>query len=289
MPLKTLSEILLLAAVWGASFPLIRMTVPEFGVLPLNFVRCALGALALAVLLAFQQRWLARKDARLAGGLGVIGNALPFVLFAWATSILPASYPAVINATVPVFGALLAVWLLRERLTARRSAGVILGVAGVGLLVGLGPVAMSAQVAGAVAAGLGACLCFALAQLLTKRHASHVNSLTLTFGMLTAASLVLALPALFFLPAQWPSASAWLWVTILAVSNSAWATARYMALVVRIGPVKAMTVPMLIPIFGLLWSAALLGERITPVFVLGTGVILSAVWLVAMERRPATR
>jgi drug/metabolite transporter (DMT)-like permease len=285
MPLKTLAEILVLAAVWGASFPLIRMTVPEFGVLPLNFVRCALGSLALGALLMLQRRHLAREHAGLAAGLGVVGNALPFVLFAWATSILPASYPAVINATVPVFGALLAIWLLRERMTARRGAGVLLGVAGVGLLVGLGPVAMDVQVAGAVVAGLGACLCFALAQLLTKRHASHVNSLVLTFGMLGAASLVLLIPALCFLPPHWPSASAWLWVSILAVSNSAWATARYMALVVRIGPVKAMTVPMLIPVFGLLWSAALLGERITPIFVLGTAVILSAVWLVALERR----
>ncbi|HET7772922.1 MAG TPA: DMT family transporter, partial [Burkholderiaceae bacterium] len=262
-----------------------RMTVPEFGVLPLNFVRCALGALALAVLLALQQRRLAREDAALAAGLGLIGNALPFVLFAWATSILPASYPAVINATVPVFGAVLAIWLLRERLTLRRGAGVVLGVTGVALLVGLGPVAMNGPVASAVAAGLGACLCFALSQLLTKRHASHVNALVLTFGMLAAASLVLLLPALLTLPAKWPSAAAWFWVTILAVSNSAWATARYLALVVRIGPVKAMTVPMLIPVFGLLWSAALLGERITPIFVMGTAVILSAVWLVALERR----
>ncbi len=282
----TFAEIIFLAAIWGASFPIIRHIVPEFGALPLTFLRCAIGA---AVLMA----WLAWRGDRLQWSthqrwylnIGLIGNAMPFVLLAFATSVLPASYPSVINATVPLWGALLAAPMLGERLTARRLAGVLVGLAGVVVLVGAGPIALSPPVLVAALAGVTACLCFALSQMITKKHASHIDAVRLTTGMLLVSAVVL-IPVL---PLQWParnpSLQAWAWIVVLAIANSAYATTRYMALVVRIGPVRAMTVPLLIPVFGVGWSVLFLGEVLSLLFLAGSLLVLAATWLVAREHR----
>jgi drug/metabolite transporter (DMT)-like permease len=288
IPPRTLIEIVLLALVWGASFPIIRTIVPEFGVFALTFLRCAVGAAALAL-------WMAARKTQMphAGQfkwitvIGMIGNAIPFVLFSWATLNLSASYSSVINALVPVMGAVLAALMLHEKLTVRRSSGVLLGFAGVALLVGAGPIALSPVVVLAALAGVLACLGFSYSQMLTKRYAAHIPAAQLTLGMLVVSAIVLAPLAWATWPAQLPSSKSWWWLAVLGISNSAFATTRFMALVVSIGPVRAQTVPLLIPVFGLAWSAATLGEPLTPLFLLGAAVVMVAVWLVALEKRPA--
>lgn len=286
MNARTFIEIVLLAAVWGASFPMIRVIVPEFGPIALTFLRCAIGGAALAVFLASRGVGLpARTDHKWVWSIGLIGNAMPFLLFAFASVTLPASYPSVINATVPLFGAVLAVFMLAERLTLRRSAGVLIGMTGVAILVGADPTGVSGEVVLAALAGLTACFCFALSQMITKRFASHIPAGQLTCGMMLVSCLALA-PLLFWAwPKHNPSMLAWLLMIVLAISNSAFATTRYMALVVRIGPVKAMTVPFLIPVFGVLWSTLFLREHITPTFIAGAALVLTATWMVAREKR----
>jgi drug/metabolite transporter (DMT)-like permease len=286
IPPRTLAEIILLAAVWGASFPIIRTIVPDFGVLALTFLRCAIGAAALGVwMLARGTALPARSHAKWIVVIGMIGNAIPFALFAWATSQLSASYSSVMNALVPVIGAVLAAFMLHERLTVRRSSGVLLGFAGVVLLVGAGPIALSPMVVLAALAALTACFGFSYSQMLTKRYAAHISAAQLTLGMLVVSAIALAPFALAAWPQQTPPAKSWLLLAVLAISNSAFATTRFMALVVSIGPVRAQTVPLLIPVFGLAWSAAALSEPLTPLFLAGAAVVMIAVWLVALEKR----
>jgi drug/metabolite transporter (DMT)-like permease len=286
IPARTLAEIVLLALVWGASFPIIRSIVPEFGVAALTFLRCAVGALALGAWMlvrgmalpsAGQGKWIIL--------IGLMGNAIPFVLFSWATLKLSASYSAVINALVPVMGAVLAALLLQEKLTLRRSSGVLLGFAGVAVLVGAGPIALSPTVVLAALAAVLACFGYAYSQTLTKLYASHIGAAQLTLGMLVVSVVVLAPWAVVAWPQQPPPAGSWWLLMVLGISNSAFATMRFMALVVSIGPVRAQTVPLLIPVFGLAWSAVTLGEPLTPLFLLGTAVVMVAVWLVALEKR----
>lgn len=290
IPPRTLAEIVMLAAVWGASFPIIRSIVPEFGVFALTFLRCAIGAAALAFwMLARGNPMPHAAQAKWITWIGMIGNAIPFALFAWATLQLSASYSSVINALVPVMGAVLAAFMLHERLTLRRSSGVLLGLAGVALLVGAGPIALSPTVLLAALAAVVACFGFSYSQMLTKRYASHISATQLTLGMLVVSAVALMPFAAAAWPAQMPSAKSWLLLAVLAISNSAFATTRFMALVVSIGPVRAQTVPLLIPVFGLGWSAAVLAEPLTPLFLAGAAIVMVAVWLVALEKRSAVR
>ena len=130
-----------MSALWGASFPLLRIASPAFGPMALAGIRCALAALVLALLMRMlRQRWPARSHLAAAGSAGLLTVVAPFVLFNWAALTLPAGYSAVLNATAPVFGVLAAAVAGDEKITPRSVLGCVAGFAGVALLVQLGPV-----------------------------------------------------------------------------------------------------------------------------------------------------
>lgn len=134
---RDLLDLLLLAALWGGSFLFMRVAAPEFGPVALALVRVAVAAAFLVAVLA----WLGRLDGLRARWaplaiVGTINSALPFVLFAYATLSVTAGFAAILNATTPMWGALVAWAWLREPLGAARAAGLAVGFAGVLLLVG---------------------------------------------------------------------------------------------------------------------------------------------------------
>src|SRR5687768_5849697 len=134
-------QLVFLSAVWGASFPLIRIAAPAFGPWPMACLRCALAAVVLGVLMrVMRNQWPARRHWPAITLLSALTVGAPFVLFNWAGLVLPAGYSAVLNATAPLFGVLAGAMFERERLTGRKLLGCAVGLAGVALLVQLGPV-----------------------------------------------------------------------------------------------------------------------------------------------------
>ncbi|MGA7779249.1 MAG: DMT family transporter, partial [Paraburkholderia sp.] len=137
---KNLFQLLILAALWGASFLFIRVGVADFGVAPLMALRVGIGALFLAVVL------VARRPLRESAALlrtravpllvvGILNSAAPFCLFAYAELTLAAGVTSVINATAPLWGAVVAFLWLKDRLSAMRTLGLVVGFAGVLMLV----------------------------------------------------------------------------------------------------------------------------------------------------------
>ena len=126
------AELILLGAIWGGSFLLMRIAVPEFGAIPLIAARVGIAAVFLILVLA--RRGGLDHLLRNAAGLSVLGainSAIPFSLFAYAVLSVTAGFAAVLNSTAPLFGALVAFVWLRERLAPIRVAGLIVGFAGV--------------------------------------------------------------------------------------------------------------------------------------------------------------
>src|SRR5206468_8340182 len=135
-----------LAATWGASYLFIRVAAPELGPLPLAAARVGLAALVLWVSLGMRgHRLTLRPYAGRLLVLGALNAALPYSLLAAAELHVTASLAAMLGATQALWGALFGAIWLGERVTARAGAGLLLGVAGVGVLVGLGPVTASAS------------------------------------------------------------------------------------------------------------------------------------------------
>ncbi len=285
-------RLLLLAAIWGASFLFLRVVAPVIGSMPTAFFRAAIAVLGLlGILLLMRVKWDFRGKLGLCLLLGVINAGLPSAMYSLAALVLPAGYSAIINATTPMMGVLIGALLFAEALTATRAAGVALGLFGVAVLTRSGPVEVDIQLLLGAVACLVATACYGLAGFLTRRWiAGGLDNRLTAFGSLCGASLFL-LPlfggSLAIQPP--PSWGGWLeWSSLLALGLgcTAFAYVLYFRLLNDIGPIRASTTTFLIPIFGVLWGALLLDEPLSWAHLYGGVLIAIALWLVV---RPAKK
>lgn len=275
MKTRDLVDLLVLGAIWGASFLFMRVAAPEFGAVPLIAARVGIAAVFLIAVLA-RRGGLDRLYANAARltFLGAINSAIPFSLFAYAVLSVTAGFAAVLNSTAPLFGALVAFVWLRERLAPTRVAGLIVGFTGVLVLV-WGRVAVSHDGGRtAVVAGLTAAVLYGIAANYVKKQLSHVDPLVIATGSLVAATIVLAPLAVVAWPETSPGRTSWISAVLLAVICTGVAYILYFRLLSRIGPSKTLAVTYLIPAFGVLWGHLLLHEPVTASMMLGCGVIL---------------
>jgi drug/metabolite transporter (DMT)-like permease len=263
------ARLVLLAAIWGASFLFVRIAAPVIGPVATADLRMLIAGAALLAYYAvtgFDAQWRLRWRQYLA--IGVLNSAVPFLLYAYAALELSVGLLAVLNATSPMWAALLGIVALREALTKRRLAGLIVGMAGVAIV--CGPEASTRWLS--IAAGLGAALCYALTGIALKRwgHGAPARGMAvgtqLTGGLLLLPLLAIAPPGNIALGV----AGAML---ALGVVCGALAYVLYFRLVADIGATGALTVTYLIPLFGILWGALALGEALTAARVLGAIVV----------------
>jgi drug/metabolite transporter (DMT)-like permease len=292
-----LATLVLMAALWGGSYLFIRVGAPALGPLPLMAGRVALAGLVLWVVLrALGQRVALRPYAGRLLVLGFINAALPFTLIATAELRLGASLASVLNATVPLFGALLSAVWLGERVTAPRAAGLGLGLVGVAVLTGWSPVPLDAVTGLSVGAMLLASLSYAAAGIYSKRALAGVPAPTLALGQQVGALAWLAIPALLTLPAAPPAPAALGALAALAILSTALAFVLFFRLIARVGPTRTQTVTYLIPAFGMLWGHLFLDEPISGGMLAGFACIVASMVLVtgvrltpALASEPALR
>jgi drug/metabolite transporter (DMT)-like permease len=296
-----LLEFVVLAALWGASFLFMRLGAAEFGPVATAGLRVGIAALCLlpvflkpAVWAGFRARW------RPILVVGLLNSGLPFLLFSFAVLHIPTGISAILNATVPLTGALVAWLWLKDRPGGSRVLGLVIGFVGVTLLV-LGKSGVDAR--GLVAVGghslsllaMGACLlattCYGIAASFTKRFLSGVHPLASATGSQLGATLALALPTLWLWPARAPGAGAWAAIAALAVLCTSIAYILYFRLIERAGPARALTVTFMIPVFALFYGAVFLGEAVSAwmlvcgvVIVCGTALSTGLVRVKALER-----
>jgi drug/metabolite transporter (DMT)-like permease len=275
-----------LALIWSASFVFVKVLVPALGAVPTTALRVFLAGLALVAWLALSRRDAdVRKHGRTYLFVGLTASAIPFLLFAHAAYVLPASVMAILNAATPLFATLLAARWLGEPLDARKLAGIALGVAGVALVTGGGAIEPTLRGAAAVAACLGATFCYAFSGVWLKRRALPLSPLAVAGWSQLLAGCVL-LPALPLVPPPGPVTPAVVANVLgLALVCSGVAYVLYYRLLRDIGPTRTMTVTFLIPAFGIAWGVLLLGERVTPAVLAGTALIVGGTW--ATLRTPA--
>lgn len=280
--LKAMAELVLLGAIWGGSFLLMRVAAPEFGPFALVEIRLVFGAL---VLLPFVYR--ARK--RLAGrwhvlfAIGMINSAVPFTLFAWATSIAPAGISAIANSMTALFAVLFAGLMFGEKIGIRRGFGLASGIIGVIVMVGM-PMA-GVPVGWAALAATTAAACYGLAGNLVKRHLAGLPPVALGGATLSCSAIVLSPMALWHWPDQPLSATVWASAITLGVLCTGIAYAFLFRLLETIGPSRTATVTYLVPLFGVAWAWLVLGERVTPGMMIASVLILGGVAL-SQSRRP---
>lgn len=273
MPFASIVDFIALAAIWGGSFLFTRVAVVEFGVLPTAAVRVMVASAFLLPLLLW--RGHGREFLRHWKGvclIGLLNSGIPFALFSFALLSITTGLSAILNATVPLFGALVAWFWLKDRPTGSRVLGLAVGFAGVAMLAWdkatFKPDASGIAPGWAVLACLGATLCYALAASATKRYLSGLPPLVTATGSQLGASMGLALPAIWLWPAQMPSGQAWLSVTIVGILCTGVAYILYFRLIEQAGPAKALAVTFVVPVFAVIYGALFLGEEVTSWMVL---------------------
>ena len=274
------TRLVVLAALWGASFIFMRVAAPVLGPFIVADARSLLAAGALAVYfhwIGFHSDW--RRWWRDYVLIGAINTALPFALYGYAAVHLPAGVSALTNATAPIWGALLATVVLRERLTGARAAGLLLGIVGVALVTR--PPASLSYPPLAIAAALGGALCYAVAGVYLKARPQQAPGRGMALGTQLASGLVLMPFAALSQPLGPITPLAIACTLGMAVLSGAVAYVLYFRLIADIGPIRSLTVTYLIPLFGVLFGAAFLGETVNAsmlgggaLVVLGTVLVL---------------
>ncbi len=274
-----LALLLLLAALWGGSFLFIRIAAPAFGPALMVELRVLVAGASLFGWSALQRRRLPLVvpwPRYLL--LGLLNAAAPFGLIGAAELTLPAATAAIINATTPLFAALGAAVFLQERLTPRKVAGVLLGIAGVVVLVGFHTRAQSDIIAAALS--VAAAVLYAAGGIYGKLAFPGVPARSLAAYQQIGAAIAMLPLAVWLRPQGTPGFAADISLLALAVACTALAYLIYFRLLTEAGPTFTLSVTFLVPVFGTLWGWSLLGERIGPSAALGLIVILLSVALV---------
>jgi drug/metabolite transporter (DMT)-like permease len=249
--------------------------VPAFGPGPLIALRMAIAVAVLLPLLVWRGgigQLRAHPLALLV--LAVPFTALPFLLLGFAAQHLTAGLLSVLNATAPLFAALLAHFALHERLGLWRSAGLVIGFAGVALLTAGSVSLKSTDGLLAVAAVLLTSALWSVGANFTRRRLGGMDNLALTVGSLAVASIALTPLAWATWPAEPPPLRAWIELVFLGVASSGMGFLLYYRLLRRIGTVRAMSVTFLNPVVALVAGALYLGEVITWQTLIGAAVVL---------------
>jgi len=273
---------LLLATLWSLQFIFMRVAVPVFGTAPVAEAR----ALFAACFLLPWALWIARlqlaplehwRDYLV---VGLANNVLPFLCFAWAATVLPAGYMAVINGTVPLWTAIFSALILHERLRGARVVGFLLGLIGVGMIVNLGPLELSWQILAATAASLTGAALWGWAGVLIKQRYGRLPPMAVAAGSVAFAAAIM-LP----LWTQAPPLEAW---TPVATANmvalgllcTGFAYLPFFTLIRDIGPWRTLSVGMIVPLLGIFWGWLFLGEAVTLGMLAGATLVLVALVLV---------
>ena len=282
MTAASITRLFLLAAIWGASFLFMRVSVPAFGPVALITFRVGIAAVFLwLVARVLKQSLEMGRKWKYFLSIGVLNSALPFLLFAYAAQSLPASLLAILNATSPLFGAAIGTLWLSVPLTGAVALGLGCGLAGVSVLVGQNLALAGSAEWPAVAAGLFAPLSYSLASIYTKAHPGLATPFANAHGSMWMATLVL-LPLFLLAPVRHaPDGGDWAAVSLLAIVCTGAAYLLYFRLIEDVGPTRALSVTFLIPVFGVLWGALFLDEAVGWHTLLGGALILTGIALTA--------
>lgn len=274
-------QLLILSALWGASFPLLRIASPLLGPWVVAGGRCILAAIVLAILMvALRERWPARASWPRLALVSLLTVVSPFVLFNFAALAIPAGYSAVLNATAPLFGVLGAAVVGEEKLTARRLFGCAVGFAGVALLVQLGPVAVTPQVVLAALACTAAAASYGFGAILMKCASRVHEPLPASAAVHVAAAMILLFPLGLAAPSAHPTTGAVIAVVVLGTITSGFMYWVSMRLMREIPASAATSAAFMIPLFGVTWGALFLGEAVTLSMLPGCLLVLAATALI---------
>ena len=283
--------LLILGAIWGASYLFIKIGVRDLSPAMVAWARIALAAAVLIPLAARSGALAAARGSGLAWLylVGVIQVAAPFILIAAAEEEIDSGLAGILVASAPLFTALLAIRVdQEERSSGWRLVGILLGLAGVAVLLGVDLNGSTSELLGGAAvllAGLG----YAVGGFLVKKRLAAVPPMGLAAWVMLASAVVLLPFAFATLPESAPGIGPVAAVTVLGVLGTGIAFAIFYDLMGTVGPARTFIVTYLAPGFAIAYGALFLDEVITISTIAGLLLILGGSYLAAGAAAPSPR
>ncbi|MEZ5829591.1 MAG: EamA family transporter [Dongiaceae bacterium] len=274
------SLLLALSILWGGSFFFVGVAVKALPPFTIVLLRVAVAALALHAVLRLTgtpMPWNGKSWAAFFG-MGLLNNAIPFSLIVWGQTHIASGLASILNATTPLFTVLIAHFLTAdERLSKSRIGGVLIGLAGVVMLIGPQALAGLGRDVVAQFAVLGAAISYGFAAIFGRRFKRMgVPPLATAAGQVTASSLML-LPAALLVDRPWtlaaPDLQSWGAVGGLALLSTALAYVLYFRILASAGAVNLMLVTFLIPVSAIILGSVFLAESLATSDFLGMALI----------------
>jgi len=276
--------LILLSMIWGGSFMFTGIAVKELPALLIVLARLGLAALVLIPVHLMVQGPLPR-DAKTwfaAGGMSVLNNVFPFIAIAWGQHYIGSGLASVINATTPIFTALLMAMFALEALTTRKVLALALGFIGVIVLKGGGFTDLGAQSIGILAV-VFASFCYGLSAVWSKQKLAGIAPMTIATCQLTVSGIILtALSFGFSDPTLYAKISLPTWGALiaLAVLSSAIAYLIFFRIIATAGASFVTLVTMLVPLSAIVLGMVVLGESLSVHEALGAAIIISALVII---------
>jgi drug/metabolite transporter (DMT)-like permease len=247
---------------------------------PLIWLRLVLAALFLSVVgVIWNQRLQVREHWRHFLVLGLVNSGLPFLFFGFAARTLSASLLSILNATAPIWAAVIGAIWTKSPLSRRTAAGLVLGVSGVAILVGLDPAVLSVGAYRAIGLALIGAFLYGVSSIYA-RTARKIEPFANAHGSMWAAALMLTPAVPFFVHAVPISPLIALAVIALGVLCSGVAYLLYFRLIADVGPASALTVTFLVPVFGVIWGHFFLNEPVGLATLAGAAIVVVGTALV---------
>ncbi|MEM8853431.1 MAG: DMT family transporter [Pseudomonadota bacterium] len=272
--------LLVLSLLWGSSFVFVEVILTELPVFTLVALRVMTAAAALWIVAFAVGAKLPRSPSMWLAFflMGIFNNAVPFSLIVWGQTSISAGLAAILNATTPLFTALLAGMLLSdERLTTAKVTGICLGVLGVAVMIGPAAILSAGGAVLAQLAVVGAALSYGFSAVYGRRFKGlGVSPLVIAAGQASmSAAILLPIALVVDQPFALPMPSTGVWLSVLAngVLSTALAYILYFAILARSGATNVALVTVLVPVVAVLLGAATLGEAVTLEQLLGMALI----------------
>lgn len=288
IPARAWLEMFILALIWGGSFLSISLALREIGVLTTVAFRIGGGAVVLWVYVLWQGLELP-KSPKIWGALfvqGMLNCAIPFMLISWGQLRVPSGLASILNASTAVLSVVVAAaFLADERLTARKSFGVILGFFGVATAIGISSLTQFNLTSFSQLSIVAASLCYALSGVWARRTLTSLSPQVIAAGMVTMAALVIVPAALFFegMPTFSYGFSTWAALIHLSIMATALAYLLFFHVLAMAGSGNTSLVTLLVAPVAIVLGAVVLGEDLKPQAYIGFALL--AVGLLVLDGR----
>jgi drug/metabolite transporter (DMT)-like permease len=281
---------ILLGIIWSSSFLWIKIGVQEVGPMSLVAFRMLFGALTAGVIAYFQGIPFTRdwKDWGIFAIFGPLSLAIPIFLISWGEQTIDSAVASILNATVPLFTLVIAhFWLSDDKITFQKTLGLLVGFAGVVILLSKDLLASEqASIIGQIAVIL-ASFFYGLSAVGIRKYTTHIHNVMRGVGLLTTSAILMWLVGPVFerpfeipqLPITWIAA---LWLGIL---GSGLAMIMMYYLIHEIGPTRASLVTYLFPVGGVLLGVIFLNEHLSWQLIAGTILIILSLVVVNYKKK----